>query len=175
VIFAAAFDRILPERVADVSETKHVPVWALILMLVPSIIVSAFYAYTSAMKTWIIDATLVIAVTFLGSAIAATILPWRKKHLYDNSAIAKYKVLGIPLITLTGGATALFLGWNLYKWLWPPFNSSSGNLYAINVPDSLWFMGSMYGLALIVYLVAKFYRKRQGIDLKAIYQEIPVE
>jgi hypothetical protein len=36
-------------------------------------------------------------------------------------------------------------------------------------------MGSMYGLALIVYLVAKFYRKSQGIDLKAIYQEIPVE
>ena len=30
VIFAAAFDRILPEKVADVSERKHVPVWALI-------------------------------------------------------------------------------------------------------------------------------------------------
>ena len=29
VIFAAAFDRILPEKVADVSERRHVPVWAL--------------------------------------------------------------------------------------------------------------------------------------------------
>ena len=36
-------------------------------------------------------------------------------------------------------------------------------------------MGSMYLLALIVYVVAKVYRKSQGIDLKAIYQEIPVE
>ena len=75
VIFAAAFDRILPEKVADVSERRHVPVWALILMLVPALIVSAFYAYTSTFRTWILDATLVIAVTFLGSAIAAMILP----------------------------------------------------------------------------------------------------
>jgi APA family basic amino acid/polyamine antiporter len=117
----------------------------------------------------------VSAVRFLGTAIAAAILPWRKKALYENSPIARYKVAGIPLITLTGTATALFLGWNLYTWLWPPFNSSSGNLYAINVPSSLWFMGSMYGLALVVYLIAKFYRKSQGIDLKSIYQEIPVE
>jgi len=117
----------------------------------------------------------VIAVTFFGTAIAATILPWRKKHLYENSPIARYKVAGIPLITVSGAITTLFLGYNLYKWLWPPFNSSSGNLYAINVPDSLWFMGSMYLLALVIYVVAKVYRKRQGIDLNSIYREIPVE
>ncbi|MGZ4115710.1 MAG: hypothetical protein ACXVQU_05205 [Actinomycetota bacterium] len=32
VIFGAAFDRILPERVADVSEKRHVSIWALVLM-----------------------------------------------------------------------------------------------------------------------------------------------
>jgi len=173
VIFAAAFDRILPERVADVSENKHVPVWALVLMLVPAIIVSAFFAYSLSFRTYILDATLVIAVTFFGTSIAAMILPWRKKHLYDNSPIARYKVLGIPLITVTGFLTALFLGFNLYKWLWPP--ASQGNLYAINNKQSLVFMGSMYLLALVIYVIAKLYRKSQGIELKAIYQEIPVE
>jgi APA family basic amino acid/polyamine antiporter len=175
VIFAAAFDRILPEKVADVSEKRHVPVWALALMLIPSLIVSAFYAYWLTFRTFILDATLVIAVTFFGTAIAATVLPWRKKHLYENSAIAKYKVAGIPLISISGFLTALFLGFNLYKWLWPPFNSDSSNLYAINVPKSLYFMGGMYLLALVIYVVAKIYRKSQGIDLKAIYTEIPVE
>jgi amino acid transporter len=175
VIFAAAFDRILPERVADVSERRHVPVWSLLLMLIPSLIVSAFYAYTTAMKTWIIDATLVIAVTFLGSAIAAAILPWRKKQLYNNSPIARYRIAGVPLITVTGVLTAVFIGFNLYKWLWPPYNSDSGNLYAINNPDSLKFMGAMYLLAIVVYVVAYFVRRRQGINLKAIYEEIPVE
>jgi amino acid transporter len=173
VIFAAAFDRILPERVADVSERRHVPMWALALMLIPSVIVSAVYAYSLTFRSYLFAATFVIAVTFFGTAIAATILPWRKKHLYDNSAIARYKVLGIPMITFTGAITTLFLGWNIYKWLWPPL--SKGNLYGINVPDSILFMGGMYALALVVYVVAKFVRKSQGIDLKAIYQEIPVE
>lgn len=173
VIFAAAFDRILPERVADVSERRHVPYWALALMLVPALFVSAFYAYVDTFRTWVLDATLVIAVTFLGTAIAATILPWRKKTLYQDSAIARYKVAGIPLITVSGAITSLFLGWNLYKWLWPP--ASEGNLYGINNRDSLYFMGAMYVLALVIYVVAKVYRKRQGIDLKSIYREIPVE
>src|SRR5439155_22844767 len=113
------------------------------------------------------------AVTFFGTAIAAMILPWRKKQLYQNSAIARYKVAGIPLVTISGFVTALFLGWNLYKWLWPP--ASKGNLYGINNKESLIFMGSMYALAIIIYVVAKLYRKRQGIDLKAVYQEIPVD
>jgi amino acid transporter len=173
VIFAAAFDRILPERVADVSERRHVPVLALVLMLVPAIAVSALYAYTTKFRTYVLDATLVIAVTFLGTAIAAMILPWRKKALYQNSAIARYKVAGIPLVTISGAVTALFLGWNLYKWLWPP--ASKGNLYGINNRESLVFMGSMYVLAIIIYVVAKLYRKRQGIDLNAVYQEIPVD
>ncbi len=69
----------------------------------------------------------------------------------------------------------MFIGYNLYKWMWPPKNSASGNLYGVNDPKSLVFMGSMYALAVVIYVVAKVYRKSQGIDLKAIYQEIPVE
>jgi len=36
-------------------------------------------------------------------------------------------------------------------------------------------MFGMYLLALIIYIVAKVYRKQQGIDLSAVYKEIPVE
>src|SRR5438094_8993471 len=83
VIFAAAFDRILPEWAASVSEKRHVPFGALALMLVPSIVVSSLYAYNSTFLKATLDATLVIAVTFLGSAIAAIIIPWRRKTLYE--------------------------------------------------------------------------------------------
>jgi APA family basic amino acid/polyamine antiporter len=168
VIFAAAFDRILPDRVADVTERRHVPVWALLLMLVPAVVVSALYAYTADFRTYILDAVLVIAVTFLGTSIAAAILPWRKPHLYENSPIARYKLAGVPLITISGVLTALFLGYNLWKWL-------EDDLYAVNNRSSLVFMGTMYLLALVIYLVAKVYRRRQGIDLGAIHKEIPVE
>jgi basic amino acid/polyamine antiporter, APA family len=168
VIFAAAFDRILPEKVADVSERRHVPYWALVLMLVPSVIVSLFYAYTLTFRTYILDATLVIAITFFGTAIAAMVLPYRKKALYENSPIAKYKVAGIPLITISGAITGAFLGWNLYEWF-------KNSLYAVNNKTSLYFMGAMYLLAVVIYVVAKVYRRSQGIDLNAVYREIPVD
>ena len=75
---------------------------------------------------------------------------------------------GIPLITVSGVITALFLGFNLYQWF-------TNDNYAVNNSTSLWFMLGMYALALIIYVVAKIYRKSQGIDLSAIHREIPVE
>jgi APA family basic amino acid/polyamine antiporter len=168
VVFAAAFDRILPEWAANVSERRHVPFGALALMLFPSIVVSAFYAYKSGFATYTLDATLVIAVTFFGTAIAAMILPWRKKSLYQNSAIAKYKLGGIPMITIASAVTAGFLGWMLFKWF-------TDDLYAINNKTSLKYLGVLYGLAVLVYAIAYVVRKRQGINLKAIHEEIPVD
>jgi NhaP-type Na+/H+ or K+/H+ antiporter len=80
--------------------------------------------------------------------------------------MARYKIGGIPLITVAGFLTAGFLIFNLYHWF-------TNDLYAINDPDSLVFMGSMYLLALVVYVVAKVVRKSQGIDLGAIHKVIP--
>ena len=64
----------------------------------PSIPIAYFYAYNSNFAQWTYDATLVIAITFLGSAVSAAILPWRKPEIYNASPIARYKVLGLPLI-----------------------------------------------------------------------------
>ncbi len=168
VIFASAFDRVLPEWAASVSEKRHVPVGALMLMLIPSVIVSALYAYWGNFATYTLDATLVIAVTFVGSALSATILPWRRPRIYQNAPIARLKVAGVPLITIGGLVTLAFLAWLLYLWLKDP-------VYGINNKQSLVYMGILYGLALVIYVVAKVVRARQGVDLKQIHAEIPVE
>src|SRR5438105_1916798 len=80
VIFAAAFDRVLPDRAAEVSEKRKVPVYSLVLMLLPAAGLSAAYAYSSTFHSWTLDATLVIAVTYLFSAIAVVLLPLGRKH-----------------------------------------------------------------------------------------------
>jgi amino acid transporter len=168
VIFAAAFDRVLPEWAANVSERRHVPFGALALMLVPSIGVSALYSYSPKFVTYTLAATLVIAVTYLGTVAAGAILPWRRPRLWANSPIARYKVGGVPLITVAGVITAGFLGYNLWKW----FTDST---YGLNNKGSYVFMGSLYGLALVIYIVARVVRSRQGVNLAQIHQEIPVE
>jgi APA family basic amino acid/polyamine antiporter len=108
VVFATAFDRVLPEAVAKTSR-NGVPYVALALMLIPSIPISYLYAFGENFATYTLDATLVIAMTFLGSAIAAAVLPWRRPEIYNASPIARYNVLGMPLITVAASAFAIFL------------------------------------------------------------------
>jgi amino acid transporter len=166
MIFAAAFDRILPERAAEVSENRGVPVVALLFIMVPAIIVSVIYAFSADFRALTLDATLVIAVTFLGSTIAATILPWWKPALFDNSPIAGLKVV----ISVSSLIISVILAYVIYLWLSDP-------LYGIGVgnANSIIFLGVLYGLAAILYVAARLYRRSQGVDLDAIHAEIPAE
>ena len=166
MIFAAAFDRILPESAARVSERRAVPVVALLYIMIPSIIVSVLYAYNADFAALTLDATLVIAVTFLGSTVAATILPWWKPEIFDKSPVAHMKVL----ISGAGLITSIILAWTVFMWLSDP-------LYAIGVDNttSIMFLGVVYGAAALLYIIARFVRRRQGIDLDAIHSEIPAE
>jgi amino acid transporter len=168
VIFAAAFDRVLPDRAAEVSEKRKVPLYSLILMLLPAVGLGAIYAYSTTFRTYTLDATLVIAVTYLFSAIAVVALPFVKKDLWRASPASKVKLFGVPIVPVSGVITILLLGFCLIAWL-------VNDNYFVNNPSSLIFMGAMYVLAIVLYLVARVVRRRQGIDLSLINKEIPVE
>jgi basic amino acid/polyamine antiporter, APA family len=178
MIFAAAFDRVLPEWAARVTERRGVPAMALLLIMIPGVVLSWLYAYQLGFSALTLDASLVIAVTFFGTSFAATILPWWKRDLYNNSPIARYKVLGLPLISIAGAITTVFLGWVTYEWLAEGVTADvPGGLYGIGVgnSDSVKFLAAIYGLAAVVYIVARLVRRAQGIDLDAIHAEIPAE
>jgi amino acid transporter len=168
VIFAAAFDRVLPSWAATISPNRRVPYGALALMVAPSLVVSALYAYKPGFATYTLDATLVIAVTYLGTIFAATILPWRRRDIYSSSPIAQFTIGGVPGITIAGLLTGAFLIYNLVKW-------ASDTTYGVNNPQSAWYMLGMYALAIVIYVVARVVRGRQGIDLARIHAEIPVD
>jgi len=170
MIFAAAFDRVLPEWAARVSD-RGVPWGALALIMIPSVVLSWLYSYQAAtFYPLTLDATLVIAVTFLGSSIAATILPYWKPDIYNASPVAKYQIAGLPVISIAGLLSTLFLGWVLYLWL-------TDALYGIGVgnTNSIVFLGVLYGAAAVLYVIARFWRRAQGVDLDAIHAEIPAE
>ena len=170
VVFATAFDRVLPEAAAKVSP-NGVPYIALALMLIPSLPIAYFYAYDEEFFSWTLAATFVIAVTFAGSAIAAAILPWRKPEIYNASPIARYRVAGAPLITVAAAAFLVILGFAIYEW-------STNAVYGIdwtNFRSSFYYMFALYGLALGIYVVSRFVRRAQGIDMRMVHSEIPVE
>lgn len=173
VIFAAAFDRLLPESVAKLDERTGTPVNALLLMIVPSVFVAYLFAFNIAnFQTLTLCSTLVIAVTFLGTTIAAIVLPYTKPDLYKASPIAKYNVLGLPLISVAGVIFGGFLVYLLYQWIFDP-----NGLYGIGISNtsSVYYMLGNYVLAAVIYFGFKAYRKSKGIDLNKVQSEIPVE
>jgi len=173
VIFAAAFDRVLPSWAANISAKRRVPYGALVLMIVPSVVISAIYSYVPKFQSVFLDATAVLALTFLATVVAAIILPWRRKDLYDASPVARYKVAGVPTITVVAVITAIFLAFMLYEW---SFNS--GNLYGTSFQatlNSVYYFLATYVVAIAIYIAARIVRNRQGIDLSRIHHEIPVE
>lgn len=173
VIFAAAFDRVLPEAVASVHPRTRTPVWALVLMVVPGLLVSLLYVWDIAnFQSLTLMSTLVIAITYLGSTVSAIILPYTKKEMYEASPIAKYKIAGIPVITIAGLIFLAFLVFLLYQWLIDP-----NGLYGIGYSNtsSMVFMLAMYGIATIIYVGARYYRRSRGVNLDMLYKEIPAE
>jgi amino acid transporter len=93
VIFAAAFDRMLPQWASSVEPRTRTPIPALLMMVIPSAIVSFLYAFNVFnFRSLALDATLVIAVTFFGTTVAAIILPWKQKEVFEGSPIAKFNV-----------------------------------------------------------------------------------
>jgi amino acid transporter len=110
VIFAAALDRMLPEWVSKIQPGTKTPVNALLLMVIPSIVISYLYAYNIlSFKSIVLDATLVIAITFFGTTLAAILLPWRQKEIFEGSPISRYIMpswlswIVMALFTVTAG------------------------------------------------------------------------
>jgi hypothetical protein len=88
--------------------------------------------------------------------------------MWAASPASKIKLFGVPVIPVAGVVTIALLVYCLYEWL-------SNDNYFVNSHDSLYYMGGMYLLALVIYVGARIIRNRQGIDLGLINKEIPVE
>jgi APA family basic amino acid/polyamine antiporter len=152
VIFAASIDRMLPEWVSRIEPRTKSPINALLLMVIPSVIVSALYAYKIfSFNTLALDATVVIAITFLGSTIAGTIMPWRAKDVFDGSPIAKYKMPSWVswLVTIVYAAFAVYLIYVSLQYAWTILSG----IGTLNADGLTWFVVIVLGLLTLVNAV----------------------
>jgi amino acid transporter len=162
VIFAAALDRMLPEWVSKIESRTRTPVNALLLMVIPSLIISYLYAYDYfSFKSIVLDATLVIAITFLGTTLAAILLPWRNKEIFEGSPISRYILpswlsgIVMLLFTVTTGYL-LYLMTNYAGQVFAVWGDQTGLTRAMILVVSLL---SVFNAGLLVYLVVFVGRK----------------
>jgi hypothetical protein len=83
----------------------------------------------------------------------------------------------MPLVTLAGLIFMGFLDWLLVVWFWDPTTASGAASYGIGWSNvsSMVFMFINYLVAVAIYFGFSAYRRRQGIQIEKVYQQIPVE
>lgn len=171
-VFAWAFDRVLPEKFADVNERTHSPVPAILLIMTLVTAMLAWSVLSTDFFTWLalgVEAG-VVCIVIVG--IAALAFPSRRPDLYLSSP-ANVKFLGIPVLYIVAPLAILvmlFLTWCTVTY---PALALAGNM------DNLWqipaFMGMIVVIGLSIFYAAKFVRKSQGIDIDLVYKELPPE
>lgn len=165
--FAWSFDRLLPEKLSEVSDRYHTPVWSIIINLIVASIFMVlfiyFIEYLAFFTTAAWDTTLVpIALLCLSAAL----LPLRKE-LWSLSPANKYKIGPIPIITIGG-----ILGF-IYNGAAVLFFTITPEL-GMGLPSTLLLVFTFL-IPFVVYWIVRVVRRRQGVDLDLIFKSIPPE
>ena len=74
---------------------------------------------------------------FLGSALAFMIMRWRARGIWENSALPKSGIAGLPWMSIIAAIYSAFLVFNLYLFI-------KDALYGVNNWKSAVFMGILY-------------------------------
>jgi len=175
-IFAWSFDRVLPRWFSEVSNRFHTPVnSAVTIFLIAEILLFPLVYYIGQLVTLFAASTVGFVITLFLAAIAGTVLPYRKKELYNSSGIQRMKIGPLSLITAAGAVATVYIGLLIYALLSQPgfliYNPSDLGLTAFGYLLAF----SLVIVGLIIYYVSRYMRKRRGIDLNVVFREIPVE
>ena len=175
MIFAWSFDRMIPERFSYVSARTGTPLISLAFLTGLSIILAGVYSYYSSTLGGLLATTIIVSIAFLPNAISAILLPYRRKSIFQSSPkFVNRKIGGIPVLVITGAIHAVGLVTILILTFLNPIAAGTTN----------GIIGSELSTAILLGLLASilFYpisrairRRRDGIDLKLLFNEIPVE
>jgi basic amino acid/polyamine antiporter, APA family len=171
-LFAWSFDRLMPEKLADVNERTHSPVIAIVTV---NVIIAALTIWSVYSNAFQLVLGLIVLAGCLGVvivALAAIALPLRRPELYKASP-ANVKFLGVPVLWIVAPLSiAIFVTLAVISTQYPALvmNGNSANFWWIPA----WFAGLIVAGAALYY-IPRFIRARRGINVSFVYKELPPE
>jgi amino acid transporter len=169
LLLAASFDRVLPSWLGRVNR-KGVPYISIWLGVTFSIAVAAAFEFTTKLAELLFWSTFMTLLAMLCTMVAGTTLPWLRRSIYEVSPASSYTVLGLPAITVCGAiATAFIAGTCVATLSLPAFGLlNAGPARASLITAVVVTVASSIG-----FEIAKRYRRSQGLEITAAFQEIP--
>jgi amino acid transporter len=167
VILSLSLDRMLPERLGDVSTKRGAPTKALAMFMLVAAGWTYLYNHTVVSK-YTLAVTLASTLLYCGSMVAAILFPFRAKNLYQTSPASKYKILGMPLVSVCG---AIALAFNLLMvWFY-----LTKDALGVNDTKSLLIVAGAIVVAVVYYYGRRAWLRREGYDPAMTFSVIPPE
>jgi amino acid transporter len=170
-MIAWSFDRVAPDKLGFVSETTHTPVVAIGISTAGAVVFMWLIAYQAVAFLTFIEVLLVIWGTVM---VAAVVFPLIRKSLYESSPARNFKILGVPVMPLSGGIATAFMGYAFWL-LWEDPNAAGPLIKPSKMPVEAWITLGAVVAGTAWYLAAKAYRRRRGINISLAFQQIPIE
>ena len=171
MLFAAAFDRLLPTKFADVSDRFHSPGWATVFIGVIVFIYLTIYWNYGWAATWL-NTSLVAPVGYLLPLVATLLFPFVKPDLFKRTVGSMGSSATIAFASFVGVAAFAF-------YIIAESFPISGALGVVFLGSNLSLAyGVIVGLVVIgilMYTTGKARLTALGINIKALYAEIPPE
>jgi APA family basic amino acid/polyamine antiporter len=170
VLFALAFDRLLPVNVAKVSERNHAPVVAIGIVIAVGIGFCVLTTYANLSNIVALE-SLFFALILLAGGVAATFLAHRRPDLVlrpGETELAKW--LGIPRITYAGALTTALALFTVVEVI------VHSNVYGKFSAESVITLVVVLAAGPVIYLVANAMRRqRNQLDLSMAMRALPPE
>jgi basic amino acid/polyamine antiporter, APA family len=168
IMVGMSLDRTLPAYVSKVSQRFRSPAVAHWIYFACSLPVIIGYSYWGRWLGLTLGVTLACGYVFVISCLAAALLPYRAKALYEASPGAKYTLGGFPLVTIFGG-----IGFIAGTAALVAFLANVG--YGLKGTTPYIIVGGIFVICLVWYLINRAYNKSKGIDVGYAFLEVPPE
>ena len=169
VLFALAFDRLLPVSVAKIDERTQGPLIATGIALAGGIGFSILATYVN-LANIVANLSLFVALILLAGAVSALMLPYRRPELIlkpGTNNVDRWN--GIPKAAIAGGATTILA---LIVILLIITHSSVFGKFSVQSLATL-FLVLLAGP--VIYAIARTVRRSSSIDIDLAMRELPPE
>ncbi len=168
IMVGMSLDRTLPAWLSRISPRFRSPLNAHLIYFICGVVWLFGYTMISSWAKLTLGVTFAAGYVFVVSALAAALLPYRAKALFDAAPGAQYKIFGIPWVTVLGLigfvlgviASALFL-------IKPAYGLKNTVGYVI--------VAGVFVACLVVFWITRYYQRGRGVDISYAFLEVPPE
>ena len=171
IMVAMGLDGLLPDWFARVHPRWKTPLNAHLAYFIAAIPVIWGFNEIGEWTRWTLGVTFANGAVMVLSALAAALLPYRAKQVYEASPGAKYMIGGMPLVTVLGILGFILGGFMVVSFL---FVKDLGLAFA-NDALPYWIVVGTAAFGLIVYFLMRQVRAGAGLKVEYAFREIPPE